>query len=85
MGVIRRAAKETKTAAYARALQNTPRRADDRRVTGNTEGRRSSFNDGFFAQTEAKLTNSDDVGQGKGRAQERAWGAAKGAGGWTPY
>jgi hypothetical protein len=61
------------------------KRADDRRVTGNTEGRRASFDSGFFAQSEAKLTNADDVGQGKGRAREAAWGGNRGAGGWTPY
>jgi hypothetical protein len=61
------------------------KRADDRRTAGNSEGRKAAFNAGFFAQTEAKLTNSDDVGQGKGRARDAAWGSNRGAGGWTPY
>lgn len=62
-----------------------PNRADDRRKTANSESRTSAFGDGYFAQSEAKLTNSDDVGQGKGRARDAAWGSNRGAGGWTPY
>ena len=35
-------------------------RADDRRVAGNTEGRKAAFDSGFFAQTEARLASGVD-------------------------
>lgn len=75
MGAIRDAAAQTRSAAYADSLQNTPRRADDRRKAENSESRTAAFGDGYFAQSEAKLAASADVNvsQGRARAQERSW------------